>query len=92
MPNPNPSPSTRFQPLGETNLVFRRFAIRPDQAKRLALEENQAAAVRAALDAYFTIHIPDDDTDYGAALDAMAAEPADMKQLRQEVWSAYLNQ
>ena len=82
MPNPNPSPGTRFQPLGESNLVFRRFAIRPDQAARLKLEPNQSAAMRAALDAYFTIHAPDnDDTDYGAALDAMAAEPAEIDEL-----------
>ena len=55
MPNPNPSPSTRFQPV-DAAYVSRSFRLRPDQVKRLALEENQSAVVRAALDAWFSTH------------------------------------
>lgn len=77
MPNPNPSPSTRFTTLGDEKLLFRRFGLRPDQVERLALEPNQSAAVRAALDVYFSIHAPDDDTDYGAALAAMGADDSE---------------
>ena len=79
MPNPNPSPATRFQPV-EAAYVSRSFRLRPDQVERLALEENQSAVARAALDAYFSIHAPpDDDTDYDAALAAMAARTPSLK-------------
>lgn len=81
MPNPNPSPNTRFTPLYDKNMVVKRVFIRTDQAARLALEGKgkQNKIFRDALDQYFTVHAPPtDDTDYAAALDAMAAEPAEI--------------
>ena len=72
--------ATRFKPKppGE-KMVRTQVHIRPDQAARLALEPNQSKIVRDALDQYFTVHAPaTDDTDYAAALDAMAAEPAEI--------------
>ena len=74
--------ATRFKPKppGE-KMVRTQVHIRPDQAALLALEENQSAAIRAALDQYFTVHLPPtDDTDYAAALDAMAQEPAEINE------------
>ena len=74
--------ATRFKPLppGE-KMVRTQVHIRPDQAARLALEENQSEVIRRALDQYFTVHAPPtDDTDYAAALDAMAAEPSEINE------------
>lgn len=81
MPNPNPSPTTRFAPLYDENMVVKRVFIRTDQAARLALEGKgkQNKIFRDALDLYFTVHLPpNDDTDHAAALDAMAAEPSEI--------------
>ena len=72
--------ATRFKPLppGE-KMIRRQIYLRPDQAALLALEENQSEVIRRALDQYFTVHAPpNDDTDYAAALDAMAKEPAEI--------------
>ena len=72
--------ATRFKPLppGE-KMVRRQVYLRPDQVARLALEPEQSKFIRDALDQYFTVHAPPtDDTDYAAALDAMAAEPAEI--------------
>lgn len=78
--------ATRFKPKppGE-KMVRTQVHIRQDQAQRLALEENQSAAIRAALDQYFTVHAPPtDDTDHAAALDAMAQEPSEIDYHRVE--------
>lgn len=48
--------------------------LRPDQVERLRLEDNQSETARRALDQYYGIHLADNDTDYAAALDAMAAD------------------
>lgn len=72
--------ATRFKPKPQGEKMIRtQVHIRPDQAQRLALEENQSEVIRRALDQYFTAHAPStDDTDYSAALDAMAAEPREI--------------
>lgn len=71
--------ATRFKPLppGE-KMIRRQIYLRPDQVARLALEPEQSKAIRDALDQYFTVHAPDDGTDYAAALDAMAQEPSEI--------------
>lgn len=79
MPNPNPSPSTRFRPKPAA-YVSRNFRLRPDQVERLQLEANQSAVMRAALDAYYSIHAPPDNTDYNEALAATAAEPPELNE------------
>lgn len=72
--------ATRFKPKPPGEKMIRtQVHIRPDQAARLALEENQSEVIRRALDQYFTAHAPsNDDTDYAVALDAMAKEPAEI--------------
>ena len=69
----NPRPH-RFQPghtinvkAPGTQLVGIRAMIRPDQRRRLDEEPNISAAVRAALDTYFSIHINADDAVHDAA-------------------------
>lgn len=72
-------------PAGNTNAAkpdaekyVRLYAnIRPDQKERLGLEPNQNETVRRALDQYYGIHPADDDVDYAAALDAMAADESE---------------
>lgn len=73
---------TRFKPKPpDEKMVRRQVYLRPDQAQRLALEENQSEIIRRALDQYFTVHAPPtDDTDHAAALDAMAQEPAEINE------------
>lgn len=58
-------------------MIAKRFRLRPDQVARLEQEENQSAAVRAALDQYFTVRSVNN-VDHAAALDAMAKEPPEL--------------
>lgn len=69
----NPQPH-RFQPGHTINakpegtqLVGIRVTIRPDQSAWLDEEPNTSAAVRAALDTYFSIHSNADDEAHDAA-------------------------
>lgn len=77
---PFPNPDTQFKPKPDgTQFVRVNVMLRPDQIARLKLEKkSRSAVIQAAIDTYLTIHAPDDTTDYGAALDAMAAEPAEL--------------
>ncbi len=54
--------ATRFKPKPLSEKMVRvQVYLRPDQVERLAMEPNQSAAIRRALDAYLSIHAPDKD-------------------------------
>jgi len=57
---PKTNEATRFQPKTD-KMVRVQVYLRPDQVERLALEPNQSAAIRRAIDAYLSIHAPDKD-------------------------------
>jgi hypothetical protein len=61
-----------------SHLIGIRVTIRPDQRRRLDLEPNTSAVVRAALDTYFSIHIGGNDAEYDKAFADMAAEPLEL--------------
>jgi inosine-uridine nucleoside N-ribohydrolase len=77
---PFPNPDTQFKPKPDgTQFIRVNVMLRPDQIARLKLEKkSRSAVIQTALDAYLTIHTPGDDTDHAAALDAMAAAPAEL--------------
>lgn len=59
-------------------MVRTQVFLRPDQREAIAKRgDNMSEVVRRAVDMYLSLHPADDDTDYAAALDAMAADDSE---------------
>ena len=75
---PKTNEATRFKPKPPGEKYIRtQVHLRPDQVAWLANQGEKSAAIRDAVDMWMRAHAPDD-ADHGAALDAMAAEPAEL--------------
>lgn len=64
---------------GERVVVDKGIIADESQLKFLSRSEEMSRVIEYAIESYLTAHAPEtDDTDYAAALDAMAAEPAEI--------------
>ncbi len=71
--------STQFQPkLPDEKMVRTQVFLRPDQREAISLHgENMSEVMRRAIDMYLSIHPADNEVNYAAALDAMAADDSE---------------